>query len=509
MQRVLRSRIPTILVLLAALVLGHIGTSSAGGSGRPPVKQSPRPGQILVVTANLEEAWDAHDNANAADLAAFVDRVTYLTPHAPDVLLLQEVTRASTERVVRLLEAQTGRRYAIAASAGKSPIEVKKDRVLTKETSIVIDAGTMQRLGRPRYLSTTFKKRHGARGALREVKLNAAVLLRERRTGMRVPIANVHFHTSSALRSGRLSKRYRSIWSQMIARKLKSAWPRYAHQRVIGGDFNAARVRKVRGRYVTERWWRRITARPHRFRDAIHRIDRHGGVDYIFTRTGVAAAGVDSAYAGKGAKGTTAYYSDHKLRWALLGKWRAQLDDAEAVSSMGIELTWSPLPGVHDYRIQRAAPGSRRWRTAAVLGRTRTTFRDRHLKPSTPYRYRLVAWNGAEASRPSPAVRVRTRKDITPPHRPSPPRLSVQTKPLGLKLTWDPVQDRGGSEVAGYVVWKKRPTGDPMWLIRTKRTTYVDRRFVERPGIEYAVMAYDTVGNRTGKSRYVPVKKPR
>lgn len=498
----LRSRIPTILSLLAALILGQIESSRAGSSPDP-VKQPPLGGQVLVVTANLEEAWDAADNADAADLSEFVDRVTHLTPHAPDVLLLQEVTRASTERVVRLLEAQTGRRYAVAASAGKSPIEVKKDRVLTKETSIVVNAGTMQRIGRPRYLSTTFRKRHGAKGQLREVKMNAAVLLRERRTGMTIPVANVHFHTSSAFRSKRLSKRYRSIWSQLVARKLRAAWPRYASQRVIGGDFNAARVREVRGRYVTERWWRRLTSNG--FRDAIVDIDRHGGVDYIFTRTGVAAAGVDSDYPGKAAEGTPAYYSDHKLRWALLGKWRARLDRAEAVSSMGIEMSWTPLPGVREYRIQRSNPGSRRWRTEAVLPRYRSTFRDRYLRPSTPYRYRLIAWNGAEASRPSPVVRVRTRKDITPPRRPDPPRLTLHTKPLALKLTWKAVKDRGGSEVAGYVVWKDRPNGDPQWLIRTRRTTYIDRRFVERPGTEYSVVAFDTAGNRTGKSRYVTV----
>jgi hypothetical protein len=146
-------------------VLSLLGSSllaDVAAAGRPSIKQRPRAGQVLVVAANLEEAWDPSDNADSGDLKTFVRRVDRLAPHAPDILLLQEVTSRAAKKVARLLKRKASKTYSVAVPAGSSPADVKKDKVVTRETAILINVRTMKRVGRRRYVDTSFAKRHGA-----------------------------------------------------------------------------------------------------------------------------------------------------------------------------------------------------------------------------------------------------------------------------------------------------------------------------------------------------------
>lgn len=485
----------------AAALVGLLAQSSLlylpAQAARKPVKQAPRPHQVLVVTGNLEEAWDERDKAEAGDLAAFVRRMSELAPHAPDVFLLQEITLAGSRKLVKLLHKETSQRYAIAASAGKSPVNVKPNRVFTRETAILINLRTMKRVGKPRYIDTTHSRRHGVKGTLREVKRNAAALVRERSTGLTIPVASVHFHTAGQLRSEKASRRYRKIWSRRIDNVLQRTWPRYRRNAVIGGDFNDARHRVRNGKRVTQRWWEVMRNRG--YRDSIFEVDPYGGVDYIFTRTKIAAADLDRSYSPDAAAGTAAYYADHKMRWALLGSWRP-VAHAKAMSSTSVRIRWKRLPSAKKVVVQRTRPGSGKWHVTARAGGRSNGVRDFRLEPSTKYRYRVVAWNGAERSTPSRVMRVRTPADSRAPKQPKAPRLGVRPLPLGIKLRWPAAHDRGGSGVAGYEVWRTEVGRDPRRIRLTDKQWFVDKKFTKRGTVEYFVIAYDRYGNRSRRS---------
>jgi endonuclease/exonuclease/phosphatase family metal-dependent hydrolase len=485
-----------VVALLCAALLGD-GVAAAGVAERSTkVRQRPRARQVLVLAANVQEAWSPSDNADPTDLARFARRVSALAPHAPDVVLLQEVTRQSTQQVVRLLDANTNGRYAVAASAGAPPVDVRTDRVFTTETSILFNRRTMTRVGKPRFVATTHAPRHGARGRLREVKRNAMALLRERRSGITFPVVDVHFHTSAQMRPDRIGRSYRLIWVNKVMRAIRRAWPHSAQRAIVGGDFNAVREHWTDGRRVVAKWWRKLRRRG--FRDTLYETRRQSGIDYVFARTRVAGAGVDQTYNPR-AKRSSTFYSDHRLRWALLGRWGPRLEEASAVSSTAADLTWRRLPSVRGYRVERRRPG-RKWRLADRTGGKATAFQDRFLQPTTTYLYRVIAWNGAERSTPSRVVRVRTLEDTHVPRRPDAPIMKPSVGSSSMKLTWASTVDRGGSGVGGYEVWRKPLDGDRELVGRTTDTSFVDGDFTGRRRLHYFIVAYDKVGNRSRQS---------
>lgn len=493
-----RWRTRTVASCAAIGVLVHTLLPASAAAGPSVVKQHPRPRQVLVVTANLEEIWNERDNADDTDLKAFVRRLGVVAPHAPDVLLVQEVTRRATKRLAKLLETKTSHRYTIAVAAGKHPVVVKKDRVVTRETAILINARTMKRVGKPRYIDTTYKKGHGAKGLDREVKRNAAALLRERRSGMTFPMASVHFHTRAQLRTDRLNRYYRNVWSKRVSKMLKKTWSRNAHKTVIGGDINEARHLRSRDKSKIQRWWKSLARRG--FRDTINEVKPHGGVDYIFTRTRIAGAAVDSSYNPRKVAGTSSYYSDHKLRWALLGIWRPTIRARPKNSSVAT-ISWKRLPSVKKYIIQRSGPGSKGWTLARKVGGRRSSINDFRLKPLTRYRYRVIAWNGAERSMPSRVNFVHTKRDTLGPRQPTELRVGVKKSSLGAaRLRWKRTRDRGGSGVKGYEIWRTDLGRDPKLIKTTPNPWYIDRKFPSSGTLEYRIVAYDRVGNRSVRS---------
>jgi hypothetical protein len=330
---------------------------------------------------------------------------------------------------------------------------------------------------------------------LREVKRNAVALVRERGTGITYPVASVHFHTRRQLRSDELSRRYRKIWVRRVERFLARTWPQHRRNAIIGGDFNGARYHSKNGRRFRQRWWSEMKQRG--FRVSVDEVSPFGGVDYIFTRTRIAGAGVDTDYHRDEAVGSSDYYSDHRLRWALLGPWRPAARTT-ALSSTTVEVAWQSLPSVKRYFIERWEEGT--WKRIAHARGGTVRTREPRLEPRTRYRYRLLAWNGAELSNPSRVMTVRTKRDTLAPHTPASPTISPITRPIGLKLRWRRTPDRGGSGGVTYEVWRREVGKDPERVGVVNHPRFVDRNFTTRRTIEYFVVAVDRVGNRSDRS---------
>lgn len=502
-----RRKARTAAALAAGMLTQALVPNPAHAAPRR-VSQRPLDRQILVVAANVEEVWNDRDNADSDDLRTFVRRLLRQAPHSPDVLLLQEVSRRSTRKLVNILERKTSQGYGIAVSAGKNPVKVKDGRAYTRETSILFNSRRMKAIGEGRLINTSHRRPHGNPWRLPEVKRNAAALLRERGTGITFPVASVHFHTKSQLRNKKLARRYRTIWSRRMVDVMRREWPFYRSRIVVGGDFNGTRSRWRAGRKVVQNWWKVMARRG--FRDSVHAVRSRGGVDHIFTRTRIAAADLDSSYHPDEVRGTSAYYSDHRFRWALLGQWRPRVR-GKVASSTTIDLSWKALPSAKKIWVKRSRPGSGRWRIVASLRGSSSDVSDRRLEPATPYLYRVVANNGAETSAQSRTVRLRTRRDRLPPKQPPPPKIGLKVKPLndkqglspkpvGIRLTWPRTPDRGGSGIGGYEVWRAELGRDAKLITKTRRKRYVDKNFTKRKTIEYFIVAYDKVGNRSRRS---------
>ena len=330
---------PRALVIFAgALAVTCLSPTSCGDLAAPQARTNAAlrgtPGtQVLVVTANLQEAFGRHDLRRLREIEVFVERLLPRIPYGPDVLLLQEVRHKSARKVARQLSAQTGISYGVAMDPGGNPWRETSRRVIRRDTAIVINRHTMVE-AQGGFVPTSYAGRHGRPGTKEpqklQVKQNAHALVRKRGTGVRLAVVSVHW-PGRRMATRRLGNLYGVRWSRKIAEFLARRYPRTDQDnaaRVIAGDFN----RKSHAKQPSERrrpkpFWRVLTHEPHDYRDAVWMVDArpgnkdivNGGVDYIFARARVSRAGVDSAYDRRKALGNPRkYYADHRFRWALI-----------------------------------------------------------------------------------------------------------------------------------------------------------------------------------------------
>ncbi|CAG5117976.1 unnamed protein product, partial [Candidula unifasciata] len=74
----------------------------------------------------------------------------------------------------------------------------------------------------------------------------------------------------------------------------------------------------------------------------------------------------------------------------------------------------------------------------------------RNLKRNMEYKFRLGAKNEEGQSKWSEAVSYRTQPDK--PHPPSKPQIKGKMGPYSFRVTWDPPQDTGGSDITKYIL---------------------------------------------------------
>lgn len=280
------------------------------------------PGDVLVLTINLQEAYGADDLSSLREMRVFVDRAMALLEQAPDVLLLQEVRDRSANKVATLLSEATSMDYYLAVDPGHPPSTLYDNRQVLKDTAIVLNRTTMQRIGRGSFVATSYPQSAAAPGELRMIKKHAHGLVQERASGQRLSLASIHYVHAPKIRSAELSDEYRARWSAEIADLLAATYPSAASL-AMGGDFNQGRcLEGIGANCDTASFWDVLTSPPYNFIEAIRPIvgySETGGVDYVFTSAEAVSAGIDAEYEGEGARGDPdRFYSDHKMRWTVL-----------------------------------------------------------------------------------------------------------------------------------------------------------------------------------------------
>jgi endonuclease/exonuclease/phosphatase family metal-dependent hydrolase len=274
-----------LVVVAAASVLA---TSLLSASSEPASDSH----GLLVVTANLREAYDKQDLADMHEMVVFTARLLDRVPRDPDILLLQEVRHSSAAFVARLLTKATGARFTVVVDPGRRPARRLPSRSVFRNTAIVINRETTRALAQGGFIGNA----HG-----RRVGKNAYTLVTRRGASTKIALMSLHLMPHRSLATKR--------WVVKDASLLRRKYPD-ADLKVMAGDFNADRCLEFKPNCLLAPFYRELV-RDRPYIDVVRAVAarRRGGVDYIFASGRPIAAGVDLD--GKGR------YSDHVFRWGI------------------------------------------------------------------------------------------------------------------------------------------------------------------------------------------------
>lgn len=271
-------------------------------------------GEVFVVTANLQEAFNRSDYRNLKEMGVFVKRLLDKVPQRPDALLLQDVRKSAVRRVVELLTKKTGDQYRVAQRLRKEPWQKLPDNVwYSTETAIVVNTVTMEIDGKAGFVRIR-NPWGNPKGDYVEYKGQAYARVVERDSGDVYGLMSVHLPKEPS-EANKYAKRF-GPWVDRLATFMTNHYP--TGTRVIGGDFNQTRC-LGKDPCKEAPFWKVLTSAEHGYIDALwtemeprHYTDRLPlGVDLIFTTGGMKNAGGD-------VKNPPVFYSDHRFFWANL-----------------------------------------------------------------------------------------------------------------------------------------------------------------------------------------------
>lgn len=307
-------RLGTVFCLVAA----SAACASTGSGARPRVptgrlSESPA-GRVVVVTANVQEAFGADDLRNMSEMKVFVSRLVKQVPYKPDVVLLQDARKKAVLKVASLLKKKTGNRYRVGQRLRREPWEKRPHNVwYSTETAILVNAGTMKPKGSGGFVR--LRNPWGdAKKNYTEYKGQAYMGAVERDGGAEVGLMSVHL-PKAPTNNAKTRKRY-APWVERLAKFMGRKYD--SGTKIIGGDFNQTRCRSKDPCKVTP-FWKTLTNADPGYTEALwavqaqkHWSDRLPlGVDWIFTTDGIENADGD-------VKNPPKFYSNHRFFWANL-----------------------------------------------------------------------------------------------------------------------------------------------------------------------------------------------
>jgi hypothetical protein len=270
---------------------------------------------VMIVTANVAEAWVPSDLRKHGDMNRFVNRVLDEFKYRPDILALQEVRRSSAGYIARKLSSRSGQRYRVVVVPPSNPyFPYGGGRAGAKETSILINAKTMKVLDDGGYLATVAKRVHEVEPH-DPVLHQAFALVKKRNTNMKFATMSTHLLPRNYMVNTKVDKYYRNKWSKQMHNKLRR---RYGARRgvnyLIAGDFNQNVCLRSFGGDCRSRspFWK--TLRGFGYRDTAKTF---GAVDLIWSK-GMSGA-IHSIDSGFKSLSASKAYSDHVFRWTVLG----------------------------------------------------------------------------------------------------------------------------------------------------------------------------------------------
>ena len=169
------------------------------------------------------------------------------------------------------------------------------------------------------------------------------------------------------------------------------------------------------------------------------------------------------------------------------------------VSATRIDLTWTATTdsggsGLAGYRILRDGT------QIASVGSA--SYSDTTVSGSTPYMYKIAAFDYAGNASAQTAALSKTTPDGTAPTVPS-GLTATATSSTNVNLAWSASTDSGGSGLAGYKIYR----GGTQILTSTT-TSKSDTTVLGSTAYSYTVAAYDNAGNTSAQSSSANVTTP-
>jgi endonuclease/exonuclease/phosphatase family metal-dependent hydrolase len=312
--------VSAVLAGLGALAVAASGaqmSSSPDGSHAPATyatRREPSPaGRIVVVTANVQEAFGADDLKSMSELGVLVPRMLKQVPFRPDVVLLQDARKKAVDRIAQLLEKKTGDRYRVGQRLRREPWEKRPHKVwYSTETAILVNSATMK------LEAGDFVRIYNPWGnpkkSYKEYKGQAYASATERDGDAEVGLMSVHL-PKAPKNNAKTRKKY-GPWVERLAAFMDRKYDGVT--KVIGGDFNQTRCRSKDPCKVTPFWSSLSSADPG-YTEALWHVQEQKhwskrlplGVDWIFTTDGIENADGD-------VKNPPKFYSNHRFFWGDL-----------------------------------------------------------------------------------------------------------------------------------------------------------------------------------------------
>lgn len=129
---------PVVLLLLLSISSGVLSTSVAAGGTTSTVLPASPPGQLLIVTNNINETG-AKDVGDSTDMQNLAQRIVEVMPFAPDVLLTSESYSPAADSLARELTKVLGQTYVVAVGS-RDFQNVDADR----DSAILLNLDTMR-----------------------------------------------------------------------------------------------------------------------------------------------------------------------------------------------------------------------------------------------------------------------------------------------------------------------------------------------------------------------------
>lgn len=311
----------TVVVVLGGTALagtvGHARTDRDGSGARrePSARRAVSPaGRVVVVTANIQEAFGADDLKNMSELGVLVPRLLEQVPYRPDVVLLQDARKKAVLRVASLLEKKTGDRYRVGQRLRREPWEKRPHKIwYSTETAVLVNSATMKLEGSGDFVRI-YNPWGNAKKNYKEYKGQAYAGAVERDGGAEVGLMSVHL--PKAPKNNATTRKKYAPWVERLAAFMERKYPDAT--KVVGGDFNQTRCKSKDPCKLTP-FWKALTNAPPGYVESLWAVQEQKhwskrlplGVDWIFTTDGIENADGDE-------KNPPKFYSNHRFFWANL-----------------------------------------------------------------------------------------------------------------------------------------------------------------------------------------------
>ncbi|MDQ3954606.1 MAG: calcium-binding protein [Actinomycetota bacterium] len=312
--------------------------------GRIPRSTSP-PDRIHVVVMNLKEMDAANpdhitkkprsDLRLKGELKNFALRLAGELWMVPDVLLFSEAVGVSTNDTARFLTKRFGDRFKTAIAPKTLYIGASSRRAAKRNTSIVINARTMERVNKGGFITMRQPRGEQTRGTAPISQDQAHVLLREKQSGHRVAAASIHLLSIRKFKSAAIAHRRKRIWAENLVSFMRKKYGEVP-TKVLGGEFNQRRCNAWRETLECDEFglWKTFVRKAN-YEDAVYEshsrgkwdlwkaATRLGGdkggkrINYVFAKPNAVGGWHDQAY--KARIFTKNFISDHRFISALVG----------------------------------------------------------------------------------------------------------------------------------------------------------------------------------------------